>query len=223
MQIFIDLDGPILDVARRFYLVYSDLLKQADYLPFDSQSYWSLKRLSIKEGAIVQRNMPESGVPDYLQQRGRLLEDPAYLLFDRLQAGASDVLARWAGEHRVYLVTLRHNRKALLSQLKLLGIDGRFDEVFCAQDSEWTWQTKCEWIRAICGPKHDAVIIGATEMDVLAGHAAGIHTVAVTCGMRSRRFLEQLSPEKIVSNIADCQLEEFLIQPDTLSIAESVA
>lgn len=223
MQIFIDLDGPVLDVTRRLYLIYSDLLRQADYLPFDQQSYWLLKRLSIKESAIVQRNMPESGIPEYLQQRGRLLEDPAYLLLDRLQMGVLNTLKRWAGEHRVYLVTLRHSRLALLSQLKLFGIHDMFDEVFCAQDGERTWQTKCDWIRACCGPKLDAVIIGDTETDVLAGHAAGIHTVSVTCGMRSRRFLQQLSPGRIVPNISDRQLDRFLTEPDTLPTTASMA
>ena len=87
MQIYLDLDGPVLDVSHRYYLIYSDLLKQADYLPFDHDSYWSLKRLSITEAAIVQRNMPECGVSDYLARRAQLLEDSTYLVYDLLQPG----------------------------------------------------------------------------------------------------------------------------------------
>ncbi|MFC1772114.1 HAD family hydrolase [Pseudomonadota bacterium] len=216
MQIYLDLDGPVLDVSHRYYLIYSDLLKQADYLPFDHDSYWSLKRLSITEAAIVQRNMPECGVSDYLARRAQLLEDSTYLVYDLLQPGILDTLKLWSKQHRLYLVTLRRNRMALMSQLKLLGINGVFEEVFCAQDADQGWETKCEWIRSNCVTSSEAVIVGDTEVDVLAGHAAGIQTVSVTCGIRSRRFLEQLSPHLLLSNIAGLCPEDLFPPVDTI-------
>lgn len=207
MQIFIDLDGPILDVTRRYYLIYSDLLGKTDYQPFDQESYWSLKRLSINESAIVLRNMPLEGVADYMEQRERLLEDPAYLVYDRLQRGALETLDAWAGEHQLYLVTLRRNRAALLSQLEFLGLDNKFERVFCAQDIEPGWETKCEWIRACRSTSGETVIIGDTEVDMFAGKAAGISTVALSCGIRSRQLLGKLSPDALYHGLSEVDLD----------------
>jgi phosphoglycolate phosphatase-like HAD superfamily hydrolase len=222
MQIFIDLDGPILDVTRRYYLIYSDLLKKADFLPFDQDSYWSLKRLSINESAIVQRNMPLAGVTEYLDQRGCLVEDPAYLVYDKLHTGALDTINAWASDYELNLVTLRRNRAALMSQLDLLGLRGKFDRVFCAQGVEPGWQTKCEWIRASRTKPGGAVIIGDTEVDVLAGRAAGIYTVALSCGIRSRQLLEQLSPDALLSRLSAVDLGSIFDASSARAAAEAV-
>jgi phosphoglycolate phosphatase-like HAD superfamily hydrolase len=207
MQVFLDLDGPVLDVSARYYAIYSDLLKSADYLPFDQESYWSLKRLSIQEAAIVQRNMPDYCVQDYLEQRSRLLENPAYLICDRLHEGVVETLTSWSSEHRVHLVTLRRNRIALMSQLELLGIRDKFDQVFCAQGVEASWKTKCAWIRACCSSSEERVIVGDTEADVLAGRAASIRTVALSCGVRSRRLLQQLAPDQLLPSLREIDLD----------------
>lgn len=223
MQIFLDLDGPVLDVTRRYYLIYSDLLKKADYLPFDQDSYWSLKRLSIKEAAIVQRNMPNKGVSGYMEQRKRLLEDPAYLVYDQIQKGVLETLTDWAREHQIYLVTLRRNRAALMSQLELLGIHDKFKKIFCAQGVEPSWKTKCEWIRACRSAAADSVIIGDTEVDVLAGRAAGIRTIALSCGIRSRRLLEQLAPDALLPRLKCVDLESFIDKSGVDAASVSVA
>jgi len=217
MQIYLDLDGPVLDVSRRYYLIYRDLLKQAGYLPLGQNSYWSLKRLKVTEAAIVQRIMSECGVSAYIDQRAQLLEDSTYLVYDMLQPGVLDTLKGWSKQHRLYLVTLRRNRVALMSQLKLLGISSVFEEIFCAQDADQSWKTKCEWMRSSCVTNREAVIVGDTEVDVLAGRAAGIQTISVTCGIRSRRFLEQLSPDRLFSNIAGLCPEELFVPIDSIS------
>jgi phosphoglycolate phosphatase-like HAD superfamily hydrolase len=208
MQIFIDLDGPLLDVTRRYYLIYSDLMRKAGNRPFDQESYWSLKRLSVRESAIVQRCASRQDTVDYLQKRQQLLEDPAYLLYDRLQPGVAETLDGWFAEHELYLVTLRRDGDALLSQLNLLGIRSYFKKVFCADNVEPSWKIKCEWMRSIRSRLGDAVVIGDTEVDVLAGRAAGLRTVALSCGIRSRRLLEQLVPDLMLGALRDLDLEK---------------
>ena len=201
MHIFLDLDGPVLDVTRRYYLIYSDLLERAGYQPFDQKSYWSLKCLSVNEAAIVQRALPAEKIQTYLNQRSQMLEDPACLVHDRLQTGVFGVLERWQYQHSLHLVTLRRNRDALMSQLKLLGISAFFKSIHCADEGDANWQAKCEWIRASGADPDDALIIGDTEVDILAGRAAGIRTVAVSCGIRNCRLLNKLMPDAIVSSL----------------------
>lgn len=201
MHIFLDLDGPLLDVTRRYYLIYSDLLERGGYRPLDQGSYWSLKCLSVSETAIVQRSVPAKNIQAYLGQRSQLLEDPAYLVHDRLQTGAFGMLECWQHQHTLHLVTLRRNRDALMSQLKFLGIPTFFESIHCADEGNADWQAKCEWIRASGAEQDDALIIGDTEVDILAGRAAGIRTIAVSCGIRGRRLLNKLAPDAIVGSI----------------------
>jgi phosphoglycolate phosphatase len=44
-------------------------------------------------------------------------------------------------------------------------------------------------------------MIGDTEADILAGQALAIPTIAVTCGIRSRRYVERLQPTCILSDL----------------------
>lgn len=44
---------------------------------------------------------------------------------------------------------------------------------------------------------HAAWMVGDTEADILAGQAAGLSTVAVTCGIRSQAYLERFKPTYI--------------------------
>jgi phosphoglycolate phosphatase len=43
-------------------------------------------------------------------------------------------------------------------------------------------------------------MIGDTELDILAGHEAGVHTVAVSWGYAGMDILKKASPEFIASN-----------------------
>ncbi|HLD22265.1 MAG TPA: HAD family hydrolase [Patescibacteria group bacterium] len=48
-----------------------------------------------------------------------------------------------------------------------------------------------------------AVMIGDMTLDVLAGKAAGTHTIAVTTGTHSRAILEQAQPEYIIDSLKE--------------------
>ena len=46
-----------------------------------------------------------------------------------------------------------------------------------------------------------AWMIGDTEADVLAGQSLGVPTIALTCGIRSRSYLQQLEPTRIHTDL----------------------
>jgi phosphoglycolate phosphatase len=45
------------------------------------------------------------------------------------------------------------------------------------------------------------MIIGDTESDVKAGQILGLRTVAVTCGIRTKEFLQALNPDHIIDSM----------------------
>ena len=56
--------------------------------------------------------------------------------------------------------------------------------------------------------KNRTFMIGDTEMDILAAKNAGVRSVAVTWGNRTREFLEKYQPDYIVNS--PVQLESLL-------------
>jgi len=122
MQIFINLEGTLLDVRDRYYAVYSDLLTQSGFKTFDHATYWSFKRLSFEERAIVTRSACDGFVDDYLLEHEHLIEDPAYLMLDELQPCVIDQLSNWSQNHQIYITCTRREYQPLITQLEYTGI-----------------------------------------------------------------------------------------------------
>jgi phosphoglycolate phosphatase-like HAD superfamily hydrolase len=209
MQIYLDLDGPILDVSARYYAIYSDLLQREGFVPLDQSSYWSLKRMSFQESAIVAHNCPDNFIEDYLVERQNLIEDPAYLALDRLHPGVLEQLQAWSGSHQLILVTLRRNYQSLAAQLAYSGIRPFLSDVLVGTIGCPGWRAKKERIESHMRDASNAFIIGDTEADMLAAHALELPSVAVTCGIRTRRLLSHLAPDLLVKNLGELRLERW--------------
>lgn len=209
MQIYLDLDGPILDVSRRYYAIYSDLLNRAGYRPLDQASYWSLKRLSFQESAIVGHSCPSGFVEDYLVERQNLIEDPAYLSLDNPHSGVLQHLENWRETHELTLVTLRRNYQSLVSQLDFVGIRRLLADVLVGSIGCPGWRAKKERIETSLRDANNALVIGDTETDVLAAHALELPSVAVTCGIRTRRLLAHLAPNLLVRDLGELHIDRW--------------
>ena len=103
-------------------------------------------------------------------------------------------------------------RKAILTSkgkagtyrdLKYLGILDRFDMIVDA-DSVRKVKPDPDGILKILSEmdaeKNRTFMIGDTEMDILAAKNAGVKSVAVTWGNRTREFLEKYQPDYIVNS-----------------------
>lgn len=209
MQIYLDLDGPVLDVSERYYAIYSDLLRREGYTPMDRSGYWSLKRLSFQESAIVAHTCPPGVVEDYLIERQNLIEDPAYLGLDRVHEGALERLRSWAGRHELVLVTLRRNYQSLVSQLDYIGLRPLLSDVLVGPVGCPGWRAKKERIETRLRDTSNAFVIGDTEADVLAAHALELPSVAVTCGIRTRRLLSHLAPDLLIRNLGELDIDRW--------------
>ena len=98
MQVFLDLDGPILCNRRKYHRIYSDLLEGEQIL--DEATYWELKRNWVPEGDILRRTqIPEDRIEAYQARRPEVIEPFDYLLLDRLQDRVLGVLDEWRLQH----------------------------------------------------------------------------------------------------------------------------
>ena len=111
-------------------------------------------------------------------------------------------LCRKSGK-KIYVVTYKRF-KSTLKLIERYGFAEYFSGVFCADVIPGQTMPKKELLKLavqVSGvPAERGVMIGDTELDILAGHEAGVHTVAVSWGYAGMDILKKASPEFIASN-----------------------
>lgn len=99
---------------------------------------------------------------------------------------------------KIYVVTY----KRFQSTLKLVeryGFSEYFSGVFCTDIFPGQFISKIELLKLavrVSGvPAERSLMVGDTELDILAGHEAGTHTLAVTWGYAPAELLNRANPE----------------------------
>jgi len=201
--VFLDLDGPLVDVSARYFAVHARILAARGVDPGDSRAWWDRKRRGLSNAALLAEARIAVPGDDYARDWLAAIEGDDVLALDRPVPGAIPALAAIAAHHPVVLVTLRQRCEALGAQLDRLGITPYLAAVRCASPLEGPGgPTKARLIgdggsveRAVC-------IVGDTEVDVEAGRRVGLRTVAVASGIRDRAALAALLPDVLVDDLA---------------------
>lgn len=223
--LFCDFDGPIADVADRYYATYCIGLKrlqtiyaqQGTEIPIQQLSqaqFWTFKQHRVPDRQIALWSGLEDGQIDCFLEQVRQVVNRADLLHcDRLQPRVRQALKllRCHGV-RVVIVTLRPPSQ-VHQFLRQHHLDWAVDGVFGNQETQAAYANqathKIELLQAAIAHQQvqgyqldNAWMIGDTEADILAGQAAGLPTVALTCGIRSRRYLRGLRPTHLLPDLS---------------------
>jgi len=205
-----DLDGPLLDVRKKYHQVYSDLLKESGIPALELSEYWRLKRTRIPESNILAMTTPSFDFEAYWKKRNSLIESSYYLGFDQLQNGALDCLRSLSSSHTAVLVTMRGERTQLLQQLECFGLLPYFQVVLCAgrdgQKVKPSWTVKAELVKSWLTqsqlePTLLAGMIGDTETDIEAALALKCRSFTVLNGIRSNEHILGSYPTSIIDGI----------------------
>lgn len=209
---FLDLDGPILDVSYRHHQVYADLVQGAGGRPLGRESFWTAKRQKVSDEKILDLTGTRIEPAVYQKQKLAAIEASSSLALDRLQPDVTSILGRLATRYRLVLVTLRHSRPALDLQLAALELKNSFEVVLSAPaGGEPGWKVKSQLVSSAgLVPTAGSFFVGDTETDILAGRALQVSTVAVSNGIREESFLRALSPDWIISSLAQLSATNFL-------------
>ena len=204
-----DLDGPIINCEDRYYAVYKDNVLELGGNPIAKSDYWEQKRNRVNEKYLLKlSNVEEKYYNEYHQMKIAKIEDEYYLDKDVLQLGfheiMSDVRKRF---HKVILITLRRNKRALETQLQKLNINGYFDYILSGFSEDVpAWKVKADLFFSTFA--NDGVhtditgyFVGDTEVDILAGKEIGLKTVAVSSGIRTKETLQSYNPDIIVDDL----------------------
>ena len=202
MNIYFDFDGTIVNVSDRFYTVYQCICRELGVAVLNQVDYWLARCTRKSTREILRLSAGEGSYEAFIEKRTRLIESQQFLVLDQLRVGAKWVLKRLAQRHRLVLVSARGSHHCLTWQLKTLNIYDFFSEV-CVSPPFGTWRDKAAILTAQQALSHgDAMIVGDTESDILAGQSVGITTCAVNGGMALENDLRRLEPGYVIHELS---------------------
>lgn len=194
-QIFLDLDGPLLDGKQRHYHCYRCILERFGFRPIGIEEYWEKKRDLVNRRDLLNMSGAEEIYNEFLAAWLFMIESPDMLALDKVQEGAVDCLRGWK-EQRIdlILVTMRKNKSALEEQLKSTGLRQFLDTVLICDHADGG-VGKADAVRDFFQGKvnkGDALWIGDTEADWEAAKSLGYRVVLLSNGLRNEPFLKSL-------------------------------
>lgn len=217
MNLCFDIDGPIIDVADRYYRAYLESLKDIDPKKVQiltKETFWKLKQNRITDfeiGIISNLSIGES--TSSAEIRRELTFRSEYLAQDKL---FDDVFKTFeylkAKNIFFFLVTLR--RQSYLSQAvkqfridkylsneRLFSID---DKQKFSNDIQEKYIMLVNAINKLDLDPRDTWMVGDSETDIHAGRLARYRkTIAISRGIRSREQLGILKPDYLVNNLSE--------------------
>jgi phosphoglycolate phosphatase len=203
VPIFLDFDGVLLDVSERYFRVHRALIQPCLGAGLDRTLYWNLKR----QGRPIRDILEADGATEvdestYRKLFVKTIEAREFLVHDVLIPGTREIVASLAHRHPLTLVTLRQEPDHLAMQLDALELRPFFEAVLVGSPlSGVASAVKAGLLRESRWLRPGALIVGDTEVDIRAGKAVGIKTVAVLSGIRSREALEAEAPDAIVDDL----------------------
>jgi phosphoglycolate phosphatase len=195
-NLYIDLDGTLLDVSERYWRLHSDLVHKHALPAACWRRFWAGKRRREPIGQLLGVNeaLQQAYWNDWLES----IETPQFVASDRLVHGAIETLAGLRETYRLGLVTMRKDRRLLDAQLRSLGLREFFNVVLA---SEGEGVSKAEMVASDLRGGSGAMIVGDTEVDLEAGHLLGMPAVGITSGLRDADHLAAESPEFLLNSI----------------------
>lgn len=198
--LYFDLDGTLVDVRKRHYAAYADTMRELGLTPLPEQTYWDARRDGASNADLM-GSVDAECQSRFAEKWLERVESPSYVRLDTLIPGARATLAALRESYELVLVTMRQDRASLLEQLDELSLRKFFSAVYSRDGSDEP-QSKSKLIRLFGNSvRDDATVIGDSEADVEAARDLGIESVCVTSGVRSRRYLDGLEPDEVVSTI----------------------
>ncbi len=231
LTVFCDLDGPLVDVSKRYYKTYQLAIAetQAHYqnserqplnlTPLSASQFWQMKQERIPDVDIAFcSGFRHEQIDCFLAHVQDIVNQPILLQEDQIQPQVGASLLRLL-EHgaTISVVTLRHQAQAI-QVLQENGLAPFFTEIRGTQDRLAAYRNYTEQKQELLvdlvqqaqqQSDRPCWMVGDTEADILAGKALGLPTLALTCGMRSQAFLQQLEPTAILPDLA--QATQYLI------------
>ena len=217
LRLITDFDGPIMDVADRYYQVYQFCLEKLglpdqEIIKLSKEEFWELKRSQVPEVEIGKLSGLESlQARNFAKMRRETVHTMPYLVHDRLQPEAVPALkAAQSAEIDIVVMTMRRVRE--LDEALDRNNLGQFfppTQRYClGNDYIKTGDTNDKPLlmeRALkeLSPAAGTWMVGDTEADIIAAKTHGVPVIGLLCGIRNRTQLEKHQPDIIMENLQE--------------------
>ena len=194
--VFVDFDGTLTDDSMRHYRCYCDIINDFGGNKISYDEYWNMKRMKSDVEELLIKSQFRGSYQKYYHEWIMRIEKEAYLQYEILRPGVHDVLALLKiKSKKLVLVSMRNNEDALKKQLQDFAIIDFFDEIIVGNSQEGKRKKDLVFER---GGKY--LVLGDTEDDMCLADTIGAQMIAITSGVRDRKFL---NAEKYVFEIRD--------------------
>lgn len=221
MTLFCDFDGPIVDVSGRYYNTYRLALARTrrnhrkcgnaiQLTPMSKGEFWHMKQVRIPDQEIALRSgLRSEQIDDFLSQVKEIVNCcPGLLRRDALQPQVPAALQLLKAQGiKPILVTLRCETQ-VQAFLKRHGLQDAFAGIYGTQDSHAAYANYTDLKTSLLSqaledhgnPEIDWMV-GDTEADVIAAQRLGLPAIALSCGIRSQKYLSNLQPTSLQPNL----------------------
>ena len=206
IQIYIDLDGTLLNNFKRFEILLLDILRLKQN---QVENFFEYKKLGLSNVEILTKHY-DYGVSELETFKSRWLEkieQRDYLKHDSLIDGTKKWLGDFCNDFQLILCTARQNRENLLWQLNDLDIACYFHGVIVTYGNP----VKHSFIKeAVLEIDKRSWFIGDSVEDINSGQMLGLRTCAVLTGYTLLDEIVNCSPDLILKKITDFNLSNLL-------------
>jgi phosphoglycolate phosphatase-like HAD superfamily hydrolase len=219
ITLFCDFDGPIVDVCDRYYATYElALAKTKQFYQTHGQTillqylgkeqFWRMKQDRVSDIEIAMRSgLQQEQIEYFIEYVRSIVNLPELLDLDKIQSGVNWALALLHSVGvRLVLVTLRENNQ-VKTILNNYGLKRLFAGIYGSGDLDVAYvnnaEVKTRLLQQAYAEHQGDVnyMVGDTEADVIAAQKVGVEAIALTCGIRSERYLKEFNPGCICNDL----------------------
>ncbi len=203
--IFIDFDGTLIDISKRHYKVYREIVNQLNGQSLSYSTYWILKRNNTKWPDILKKSLVHpNNYSLFVNKFISRIELEKNLSLDLVFPYAHKALDLLYNSYYLYLTSLRHSMLKIMKQLNNLGLKKYFKKIIISPNKENIITIIDKLIRKTNNySEMKNLIAGDTEDQVIIGKRLGIVSIVFLSGIRNKRFLAKYHPDFIIKNVHD--------------------
>ena len=201
MNIFIDLDGTILDIEKKYNRLFS-LLR--DKYKLRNSNYWGLRSSGVGlSDALLSLGISIEKIDEFKSEWARNVEEAEMLSLDTIIDGAHAKLTLLGASSNLVLCTARANADNLNAQLISLNILDLFSSVLLVPSGV----SKSIAVSSYYETNEEIMssedwIIGDTLEDIQAGNSIGIKTCGVLTGLATVAIFKEARASQVCDSLA---------------------
>lgn len=203
--IIFDLDGTLLDVYERYARAYIEAL---DISEKNKKKIIRMKRRGKTPLQIIEAFLDNKGkkeVECYDDMRKRLLYSARLLKKDKPFKGINHALEALKNKNIILAILTLRPKGTTIKQLKIFNLERYFDKIVEIENKNSSFKAKQIGIKSILEyykiQPSQAIVVGDTKYDILAGNKCGITTVGVLSGFSNFTELKKLRPNYILKDV----------------------